>query len=319
MTEFWTKDSAAILGGGAQTAEKEDCVDFATFESIVGKEYTIAMSKFSWGGALGSDPAVKLSDFVLVYEGDPNATPDDPGEIVENAPAKLPTTNAVYTPIMINTAYVLKGDGSSTFNRWQGGDMKISLTKDKWLTTEGFMFKFDTSKVSDVNKEMMGLALQFTVGGGKQYLETDEELIPTGRMIPVANTPFDFTKPRRVGEQINAVNRDLRIAGGYDHCFNFKGGATDEPTCRATLYCPVTGREMQVITNQPCVQVYSGNFMTNSKYPFKGGFTQHKQNALCLETERMPDSMNHEGFTKCTLDVGEKYDSPTIYKFSVKE
>ena len=151
------------------------------------------------------------------------------------------------------------------------------------------------------------------------YLETDDELIPTGRMIPVAGTPFDFTKPKAIGAEINAVNRDLIIAGGYDHCFNFKGGATVEPTCRATLYCPESGREMQVITNQPCVQVYSGNFLTNEKYPFKGGYPQHKQIAICLETERMPDRMNHEGFTKCTLDVGEKYDYTTIYKFSVKE
>jgi aldose 1-epimerase len=68
----------------------------------------------------------------------------------------------------------------------------------------------------------------------------------------------------------------------------------------------------------PCVQFYSGNFLINDAHPFKGGYPQGKQNMFCLETENMPDSVNHPEFTDCTLDVGEIYEHKTIYKFSTK-
>lgn len=151
------------------------------------------------------------------------------------------------------------------------------------------------------------------------FLETDTGLIPTGRMLKVKDTPFDFTEPKAVGRDIDTCYRPLNLAGGYDHCFNFVGGETKEPVLRASLYCPKNGREMQVITNQPCVQVYTANFMKNPKFPFKGGLPQRKQHAICLETQRMPDSMNHEGFTNCILNPGETYDYTTVYKFTVKE
>lgn len=151
------------------------------------------------------------------------------------------------------------------------------------------------------------------------FLETDAGLIPTGRMLKVKDTPFDFTTPKAVGRDIDTCYRPLKLAGGYDHCFNFVGGETKEPVLRASLYCPKNGREMQVLTNQPCVQVYTANFMKNSNFPFKGGLPQRKQHAICLETQRMPDSMNHEGFTDCILNPGETYDYTTVYKFTVKE
>ena len=136
------------------------------------------------------------------------------------------------------------------------------------------------------------------------YLETDDGLIPTGSQICVTGTPFDFTSPKPLGREIFAENRDLHYAGGYDHCFHFTGGESKAPMHRATLYCPATGREMKLLTNQPCVHVYTANFMINACYPLKGGLPQRRHHAICLETERMPDSMNHSGFTNCVLDVG---------------
>lgn len=231
----------------------------------------------------GDEPSLKLTCF----------SPD--GE--ENYPGNL----------NIAVTYTLTNDNALSINYKAATDKKtvINLTNHSYFNLGGYASGTVREHILWVDADT--------------YVETDEELIPTGRLRPVAKTPFDFTSPKKVGAELDAVNRDLMIAGGYDHCFNFKGGATEEPTCRATLYCPATGREMQVITNQPCVQVYSANFMKNPKYPFKGGMPQHMQNAICLETERMPDSMNHEGFTKCTLDVGEVYDYTTIYKFSVKD
>ncbi len=150
------------------------------------------------------------------------------------------------------------------------------------------------------------------------YLPTDENLIPTGELRSVEGTPFDFRTPKAMGRDIGADNEDLILAGGYDHCLNFVGGETKEPVKRAELYDPESGRVMTVYTNQPCVQLYSGNFLTNAEFPFKGGYKQAKQTLMCLETQHMPDSINHPNFTNCVLKPGEKYDYTTEYRFSVK-
>lgn len=143
------------------------------------------------------------------------------------------------------------------------------------------------------------------------YIPVDERLIPTGEIKSVAGTPFDFTTPKKIG-------KDIAEVGGYDHCFNFVGGETDEPVKRCEVYDAVTGRGMSVYTNQPCVQFYTGNFLTNEKYPFKGGYKQTPQTLFCLETEHMPDSINHDNFTSCILRPEEKYDYTTEYRFWVK-
>lgn len=150
------------------------------------------------------------------------------------------------------------------------------------------------------------------------YLPTDKTLIPTGEIRSVEGTPFDFRSGKEVGQDINADNEDLIIAGGYDHCLNFVGGATAEPVWRGELYDAESGRLMQLYTNQPCVQFYSGNFLSNPKYPFKGGCKQIPQMLMCLETQHMPDSVNHANFTDCILRPGEVYDYTTEYRFSVK-
>ena len=152
-----------------------------------------------------------------------------------------------------------------------------------------------------------------------RYIVTDEELIPTGEIRPVEGTPFDFREPKPIGRDFYADDADLKIAGGYDHCFCFVGGESKEPVSRVTVFEQNTGRIMQVITNQPCVQFYSGNFLDNSEFPMKGGYPQNKQAAFCLETQKMNDAPNHEGFTDITLNPGEKYEHTTIYQFSVKQ
>ena len=150
------------------------------------------------------------------------------------------------------------------------------------------------------------------------YIVTDDRLIPTGEMKNVDGTVFDFRTPVLIGKGINSDDKDIVIAGGYDHCFNFVGGETETPVKRAELYDPQSGRVMTVYTNQPCVQFYSGNFLTNEKYPFKGGYRQCPQTLMCLETQHMPDSINHSNFTNCVLRPGEKYDYTTEYRFSTR-
>ncbi len=150
------------------------------------------------------------------------------------------------------------------------------------------------------------------------FLPTDERLIPTGELKSVVGTAFDFRTPKPIGRDINTDCDEINFAGGYDHCFNFVGGETKEPVKRAELYDSVSGRVMSVYTNQPCVQFYTGNFLKNEKYPFKGGYRQCPQTFLCLETQHMPDSINHGNFTNCVLRPDEKYDYTTEYRFSVK-
>ena len=149
------------------------------------------------------------------------------------------------------------------------------------------------------------------------YLPTDEGLIPTGELKSVEGTPFDFRTPKTVGQDIKSNDNDLIIAGGYDHCLNFVGGETKEAVKRGELYDPQSGRVMELYTNQPCVQFYTGNFLANAEHPFKGGYPQAKQNAFCLETQHMPDSIHHPNFTDVRLKPGEVYDYTTIYRFDI--
>ncbi len=150
------------------------------------------------------------------------------------------------------------------------------------------------------------------------YLPTDKTLIPTGEIRKVAGTPFDFREPKTIGRDFDMSNEDINIAGGYDHCFCFAGGESKEPVLRIEAYEPNSGRLMQVYTNMPCVQFYSGNFLGNPEHPFKGGYPQSQQAAFCLETQKMPDSINHPNFTDVTLSPDQTYDYTTVYRFSVK-
>lgn len=150
------------------------------------------------------------------------------------------------------------------------------------------------------------------------FIETDEDLIPTGNIVPVEGTPLDFRSPKTIGKDFDLSFKPLTLAGGYDHCLNFveREEPLAEPCARA--YDKKSGRVMEVFTTEPCVQLYTGNFLKNEAHPFKGGYPQATQNAFCLETQRMPDSINHTNFTDCTLSPNEKFESVTVYKFSTK-
>ncbi len=151
------------------------------------------------------------------------------------------------------------------------------------------------------------------------FLPTDETQIPTGVFHPVEGTPFDFREPKRIGQDINADDPDLKLAGGYDHCYCFTGGATKAPECRIMVYEPNTGRTMTVYTDQPAVQFYSGNYMDCPEFPQKGGFPRAKQTAFCLEAQTLPDSVNHPEFGDTILNPGETYTQTTIYQFSIMQ
>ncbi len=151
-----------------------------------------------------------------------------------------------------------------------------------------------------------------------KYIPTDENLIPTGEIRSVVGTPFDFREPKTIGKDFDLENPDMKLAGGFDHCPCFAGGETKTPVLRIEAYEPNSGRLMQVYTNQPAVQFYTGNFMWEIEAPLKGGCPASIQSAFCLETQKMPDAINHSNFDDIVLNPGEKYDYTTIYQFSTK-
>ncbi|MCI0683980.1 MAG: galactose mutarotase [Gemmataceae bacterium] len=147
----------------------------------------------------------------------------------------------------------------------------------------------------------------------EQYTPADADLIPTGKIEPVTGTPLDFMKPTKLGARIEPLLKTQ--FQGYDHNFVLtKRGAA--PTFAARLRDPMSGRVMTVLTTQPGIQVYTGNFLKGQKG--KGGKTFPKQSAVCLETQHFPDAMNHKGFPEVILRPGQTYRHACIYAFSTE-
>jgi aldose 1-epimerase len=149
-----------------------------------------------------------------------------------------------------------------------------------------------------------------------KYTPIDETLIPIGVLADVKGTPFDFTKLKMIGKDINADNQNLKNGNGYDHNFVLNG-KNGEMKLAAKVIEPENGRVMEVYTTEPGIQFYSGNFLDGSDVG-KEGKKYEFRTAFCLETQHFPDSPNHKNFPSTILRPGEKYHSQTIYKFKVK-
>lgn len=165
----------------------------------------------------------------------------------------------------------------------------------------------------DFTKKILDHRLQIDAD---KFTPVDENLIPTGELAEVADTPMDFRTPKSIGEDIEADYKQLEIAGGYDHNWVLNNYTSDVRKV-AELYEPASGRVMEVITDQPGIQFYSGNFLDGS-ITGKNGIKYEYRTALCLETQFFPDSPNHPEFPSTVLNPGEKYRQTTIYKFFVR-
>ena len=153
------------------------------------------------------------------------------------------------------------------------------------------------------------LAHQVTILADR-YTVVNEQLIPTGELRPVEGTPFDFTTPHAIGERI------AQVPGGYDH--NWVLNQTTGQHSAATVYEPTTGRTMQVTTDQPGVQFYTGNFLDGS-LKGKAGVVYGKHAGFCLETQHFPDSPNQPTFPSTILKPGDTYHTTTSYTFGVRK
>ena len=150
------------------------------------------------------------------------------------------------------------------------------------------------------------------------FTPVDSTLIPTGEFRVVDGTPFDFRQPTPIGARIDRDNRQLGIAGGYDHNFVLAREDRDSLHLAARVYGPDSGREMEVLTTEPGLQFYSGNFLDGSLLG-KDSTAYLQRAGFALETQHFPNSPNESGFPSTLLRPEETYTSHTVYRFEVRE
>lgn len=148
------------------------------------------------------------------------------------------------------------------------------------------------------------------------FLPVDETLITTGEIRKVEGTPFNFNSSKKIGKDINADNEQLKRGKGYDHCWVLNGEKGDMRFV-ASAYDETSGRFMEIFTEEPAIQFYTGNFLDGTLPMVNGGTYAHRT-GFCLETQHYPDSPNQDNFPSTVLNPGETYKTKTTFKFSTK-
>jgi len=165
---------------------------------------------------------------------------------------------------------------------------------------------------SDFDKSILNHEL---VINADKFIPVDKTLIPKGDLMDVTETPFDFRKAKAIGKQINNENTQLKNGLGYDHCWVVN--QDDKFRFVASAYEPISGRLLEVYSDEPGIQFYSGNFLDGT-LPNKLDGTYKYRTGFCLETQHFPDSPNQENFPSVRLNPGDVYESKTSFKLSVK-
>ncbi len=178
----------------------------------------------------------------------------------------------------------------------------VNLTQHSYFNLSG-----DFSKTIDDHKVEID---------ADQIVPVDRTLIPLGNLASVENTPFDFRKPKLIGDGIDEDNEQMKLGAGYDHCWVLNNQEKGYRSVAKALH-PNSGRLMEVLTDQPGMQLYTGNFLDGT-LPMPGGGAYVKRSGFCFETQHYPDSPNQPQFPSTTLEPSEKYMTRTTYKFSVQ-
>ena len=164
---------------------------------------------------------------------------------------------------------------------------------------------------ANFNKDILGHEL---VINADSFLPVDNTLIPTGEFRDVTGTPFDFKTSKAIGTHIDNENIQLKNGSGYDHCWVLNDQDTGVRFV-ASAYEPVSGRLIEVFSDESGIQFYSGNFLDGTLPSKNKGMYQHRT-GFCLETQHYPNSPNQENFPSVRLNLGEKYNSKTVFRLS---
>ena len=221
--------------------------------------------------------------------------------------------------------HYLHPDGQDGFPGNLDIEMTYSLTPDnefrvdyKATTDKPTVANFSHHPFFNLKGEGNGTVLDNVLTiNASHTTPVDSVLIPTGQIAPVEGTPFDFREPHAIGERIGADNQQLRNGGGYDHNWVIDRKTESGIEQAATVWEPASGRTIEVLSDQPGLQVYSGNFF-DGKSIGKYGKPQRYRESLALETQKFPDSPNHDNFPSTVLRPGETHTQVCIYKFGVK-
>ena len=256
--------------------------------TLNGKDYTLAVNNgpnHLHGGLVGFDSVIweaKVTEDQLIFT---RLSPD--GE--EGYPGNLNVTISYrLTENALELCYDAKTDA----------DTLINLTNHSYFNLAG-------------EGDVLDHVLQVNADA---FCEGDPDCLPTGKLIPVAGTPFDFTAPKKIGQDITKDDIQLKNAGGYDHNVCLCDPA--EVKTAAILYSEKTGIEMTTTTTLPGMQMYSANFLTERMG--KGGKKIGYRYALCLETQRYPDAIHNPDFPCVVLTPEKDYHEVTTYTFAVK-
>lgn len=263
-----------------------------TLDSV---EYTLAVNNIGnhlHGGLLGYDK--------VVWDAEPFENETGVGlklsylspDMEEGYPGNLSAT----------VTYTLGNDNTLQFDYQASTDKKtvINMTQHSYFN------------LSAMKEDVLGHDLLINAD---EMLPVDSTLIPTGEFRPVGGTPFDFTEAKQVGEDLAVADEQLKIAGGFDHCWILNKGS-EKMNFVATLSEAKSGRKLDIYTTEPGVQFYSGNFLDGS-ITGKNGVVYKHRSGLCLETQHFPDSPNQSAFPTTVLSPGEAYGSSTKLVFSV--
>lgn len=210
--------------------------------------------------------------------------------------------------VRISVTYTLTDDNSLKLSYKATTDAPTVLNP-----TSHCYFNLHGTSAASTNSHLLTI-------NGSRYTPTDSRAIPTGELAPVKKTPFDFRKPTTIGERINNPDRNLKFGKGYDHNWVLNRPKSSKPgelLEAAQVYEPSTGIAMDILTDQPGIQFYSGNFM-DGKDTGKRGDKHFYRSGIALECQNFPDAPNHENFPSSVLRPGQEYTQESIYKFSIR-
>jgi len=190
-------------------------------------------------------------------------------------------------------------------------DYEATTDKDTVLNlTNHSYFNLSGNPATDILRHELLLHAQ-------EFTPVDATLIPTGELRAVAGTPFDFTKSTAIGARIEQADDQLKFGRGYDHNWVLEKTKKVGLQTAAEVFEPNSGRVLEVLTTEPGIQFYSGNFLDGTAIG-KGGQAYAHRTGLCLETQHFPDSPNHANFPSTELKPGQTYRSSTIFQFSTR-